>query len=223
MTRNDSTINGTIDRSTNLPLKSHCRPNTKHQTHTIQSIKQIMAKRGRPPKKKKQATITAFTSATPSSTSSSRGRKKSIPTTTAKANANDNDDDLPKARTWIYSTHDTPAASAAGGDNAAAAANDNNAAAVARIIGSEEGYEHYLNTRVQRPVVRSLPNNLSYFDNDNDNSRGANGGSGGGGLKCEEDNEVCFVFGMYVFNLNAGICFILCWARIRKRGGGVCV
>ena len=28
---------------------------------------------------------------------------------------------------------------------------------------TEEGYEHYLNLRVQRPIVRSLPANYSYF------------------------------------------------------------
>ena len=109
--------------------------------------------------------------------------------------------DVPPSRTWVYYPGIANAgggAAAAGGEAAAVAAEGGVAAeedaasscaqgGIVNLTSSltEEGYELYLNCRVQRPVARSLPDSYSYFTSNA-------GGEGGvaktpeGGLKSEE-------------------------------------
>ena len=125
-----------------------------------------MARRGRSPKKKKQISINAYTSASKasSSSSSSSARKKS---------KNDINNGLPTSRTWIY--HQTTPSSTS--NKTTPTLNNSDRPIRKAVLGeehkkkasgvggasSEEGYELYLNKRVQRPVVRSLPCSYSFF------------------------------------------------------------
>ena len=140
--------------------------------------------------KKKQSSIKAFASAS-----------KSRSTPRAKTNTHSNRNDyvnMPQTRTWIYSTTSTSLID----DNDAnetsfieeetlggypkrksTTTTTNSNSNISPSGSTENGYELYLNTRVQRPIVRSLPCNYSYFTSSNDNvaaAPSAAAASGGG-------------------------------------------
>ena len=96
---------------------------------------------------------------TPSRSTPSRASKLSA----SKSTSNDNYV-LPKSRTWIYSTSPP--------DDDLLSSSSNNLGLGNGGGGSitSDGYELYLGARVQRPVVRSLPPNYSYFKDDVSNN-----------------------------------------------------